>query len=83
MRRQFRLLKDTFDWKCGAIVEEDCDDGTQNFTLKTPVSTNPGSNKLQACRGVVIDNPEWFEEIEPLWVPANLYDKVMEFFKTL
>lgn len=72
MRKRYRLLKDTPELKAGAIVEEDCEDGTQGFT-----AIDRGflvSERQKACaftREVVIDQPDWFEEIIALYIPAN------------
>lgn len=86
MRHKYKLLKDTPCLKAGATLLEDCEDGTQGFTCDSPefiAIPAPYGLSYGYHRAAIVDNPEWFEEIKPLWVPANLYDKVMEFFKTL
>ena len=67
-RRTFKLLKDLPDIKKGALFQEDCDDGTQPYSLFTKDSYK-GSDISVADdiefndRKLVEDAPDWFVEV--------------------
>lgn len=80
MRKRYRLLKDTPAVKKGAIYEEECEDGTQPFRCITPeyVKFKGYEDHRFSTREVIENNPEWFERVEPLYVPASKLAKVRE-----
>ncbi len=67
MRKTFILLKDTPELRKGAILQEDCDAGDQDFSC-----INKGHIKMKDqdgtsySRDVVMKQPNWFEEVEML-----------------
>lgn len=83
MRKRYQLLKDSYDMKKGAIYEEECEDGTQPFRLITKefYKFSPGSTNIISDRAVVENNPEWFREVKPLYVPADKVEAVEKFLE--
>lgn len=80
MKKRYRLLKDTPELKAGAIVEEKCEDGTQDFTCINEkefgnLGLQPG---YYFSRKLVMEQPEWFEEIGLLWLTIEQIKKVKE-----
>lgn len=66
-RKKYILLKDTPELKKGAILEEMCDDGTQDFTVTEGIySEESDRGKITFSRKVVMKQPNWFEEVT-LW----------------
>lgn len=67
MRKKVRLTKNTLEYKKGAIFEEKCDDGTQDFECITPDLVKYPNEHGEYCgeltRGVVEANPKVFEEV--------------------
>lgn len=63
-RRTFRLLKETPTLKKGAIFQEQCDDGTQPYSLieDDHKKANIGEGVIQD-RSLVEDQPKWFVEV--------------------
>lgn len=57
-RRTFRLLKDMPDTKKGALFQEQCEDGTQPYSI-----IQGGDDYTYSNRSTVEDNPEWFVEV--------------------
>ncbi len=73
MRKKYILLKDTPEFKKGAIFEEMCDDGTQDFKLNFSKSnrkyfTKPkdyiGIDNVSIGRETVMKQPKWFRKID-------------------
>lgn len=67
-RRTFRLIKDTDQFIEGALFQEECDDGTQNYILLNRQEYeifNPpiGSSKIVRNRDCIENNPKWFVEV--------------------
>jgi hypothetical protein len=68
-RRTFKLLKETPDAKKGALYQEDCDDGTQDYSLITAEHIKyPASDSLEDfsetySREAVEKQPKWFIEV--------------------
>ena len=82
MRLRYKLLKDTPEFKAGAMFEETSDNG--NFKCITPEFCNPlADTSYWYNRKVVMEQPEWFEEIVPFWTTKSLLGKLEEFIKTL
>lgn len=86
-RETYRLLKDTPELKKGAIVQEMCDDGTQDFR-----SINDSDMKFDGNtdytiydRKAVESQPEWFERVYPAtetaWLNKEEIKKFKEFLK--
>lgn len=66
-RRTFRLLKDTDVLKKGALVQEMCDDGDQDYEL---ISDSDKFEILQSAQAGLVrsrpsveNNPKWFVEV--------------------
>lgn len=82
-RRTFRLLKESLDLKKGAIVQEKCDDGDQDYTvldLKYQKFEDGNYTEIDFSRNTVENNPKWFEEVFPL-VPEYGNKAELEAFK--
>lgn len=66
-RRTFRLLKDTYMVKKGALVQEQCDDGDQDFEVLDKSYCKfdwaDGTEGYQVAREAVLNSPQWFEEV--------------------
>lgn len=80
-RRTFRLLKDTPELEKGALVQEACDDGDQNYILLDFEQmsdatygdwTDYFSGNFALSRDTVEQQPEWFEEVEMTWLPKTV-----------
>lgn len=85
MRRTFKLLKDTPLVKKGAIIQEDCEDGTQPYSWITPEFAK-GEDKVGSIRTrrLVEEAPEWFVEVfavEPAWMTKEELEKYHTFLK--
>lgn len=69
-RRTFRLTKETADLKKGAILQEKCDDGDQDYTVLDEsfikYENEEGRKVVEYPRGAVEKEPKWFEEVLPL-----------------
>lgn len=65
-RRTFRLLKETYEYKKGALFQEMCDDGDQDFEIlgKSALKYDTVANVI--ARSVVTSESKWFEEVFPL-----------------
>lgn len=66
-RRTFRLLKETPEIKKGALFQEKCDDGTQDFTLLdtsfAKYAWQSGNSNTDYPRDAVTKQPKWFVEV--------------------
>ena len=90
MKKKYVLLKDAPDLRKGAILEEDCEDGDQDYHCydkKYIVAWTKewGNNEWGVLYGreVVEAQPDWFEEICYVEVPKKHFAKVQKFVKTL
>lgn len=67
MRRVFRLLKDSPELKAGAIAREKCDNGDQPFEVinarEYAAEDDIYLSGWEYSRKVVLNHPEWFEEV--------------------
>lgn len=86
--KTYILLKNTPELKKGAIMREMCPDGDQDFICINQKEflqkeEDKENGICQYSRFVVMNSPEWFEEIIPLTIPARLATKVAEFIETL
>ena len=83
-RRTFKLLKDTPTLKKGALYQEACDDGTQEYILISP-EFYKGSDNPSGCitdRSMVEKNPDWFVEVfkvTPEYMTREEIDKYHSF----
>lgn len=73
-RRTFRLLKETDVFKKGAIFQEMCDDGDQDYEM---IEGERKFEKPQSCTGQIVKsredvekNPTWYEEV---FNPATMW----------
>jgi hypothetical protein len=83
MRKRYILLKDTPEVKAGAILEEECDEGTQDFKViegKNPLELETGRRVIY-YRKFVIKQPEWFQEVQQLWLTPEEITKVKKILK--
>lgn len=76
-RRTFRLLKDTPEVGKGALVQEACDDGNQEYVLLDGEFLSDATDSdyhdyfdslPNFSRNTVEDQPDWFEEVEMHWL---------------
>lgn len=82
MRKRFVLLKDTAELKKGAILEEKSDDGTQPYiVIQGSANAGEDATLYYYNRAIVETQPEWFEEIQTLWVPSKIAEKVARFLE--
>ena len=64
MRVKYKLLKDTPEIKKGGIVQEQCDDGTQDFEFIGDKKFKVvGSENIVYARKIVTSQPKWFERV--------------------
>lgn len=66
----YRLKKDTLEHKAVTVFIEQCTDGTQDFNLFSPTTHVEGTCVASIKRGLVVDNPTWFEEVKMEYVPV-------------
>ena len=89
MQKKYILLKDAPDIKKGAIFEEGCDGGSQNYFCNKEFARFPGEwakcswHKKEMSRKEIENQPEWFERIEVIEVPLKQAAKVRKFIKSL
>lgn len=80
MRARYILLKDTPELKKGAIVEEKCDNGDQEFaTISTEWNQKEDQGSTLYSRKVVMESPEWFAKVDVLWLTMEQIEKVKKF----
>jgi hypothetical protein len=87
MRKLYRLLKDSPELKKDAILQEDCDNGDQGFSILTKeYLKHSDQGGLSYSRKTVMNSPEWFEEVFDLskifYVTKSELDKVKELLKS-
>lgn len=76
-RRKYILLKETDGYKKGAIFEEECDDGTQDFVLITPEHEKyKDSFSSMKPREQVTNNPKWFAEVTVFYLTKEMVKKL-------
>jgi hypothetical protein len=75
-RKTYKLIKDTPTVKKGAIYQEACDDGTQEYIIldKAFIKDTSGNGQVPIyTRSLVEDAPQWFVEVfqvEPQYMTA-------------
>ena len=80
MRRRFRLLKDSPELKAGAILEEACDKSDQDFNvIQGTFQCDARKRDVTYWREFVLNQPDWFEEVESLWLTTQQIENVMAF----
>lgn len=87
MRKKYKLLKDIHYAKAGTIVEEKCDDGTQDYVVIEAIphgylekaGYRIKEHQYTVGRIIVENSPEFFERIEPLWLTGAQVKKVKKF----
>ncbi len=62
MRKVYILLKDTPELYKGAVLQEQCNDGTQDFECISEESEKFTNTTSVFDRVVVIKSPEWFRK---------------------
>ena len=64
---RYRLLKDSYEVKKGAIFEEYCENGDQDFKCDKKYFKHADAKEqwatLTLTRNTVMKSPEWFERI--------------------
>lgn len=78
-RQRYILLKDTPELRKGAVLEEDCDDGDQGFTVVSQ-EWNQQQDQISVgyTRETVTNAPEWFTELTVLYVTKQQLNKVKD-----
>lgn len=80
MKKRYILLKDTPELKKGAILEEECEDGNQDFQVVSDKwNTQGDQGRPQYTRDVIMQQPEWFEELTWLDIRKSQMKRVREF----
>lgn len=78
-RRTFKLIKDTPTLTKGAILQEACDDGTQEYVLlSSDFDKDHGSQPSIYNRALVEEQPSWFVEVfavEPQYMTREELDQ--------
>lgn len=87
MRRTFKLLKDTDILKKGALFQEMCDDGDQDYVLLDDAFRRfeyPHS-AVRCVRGrdAIENNPKWYIEVFPMVSEYGTKEEVNAFKKFL
>lgn len=83
-RRTFRVIKDTPEFKKGALLQEMCDDGDQDYTLLThEYAVDKDQYTFQYTRVVVEKNPKFFVEVFPIVPEWGTKEEVAKFKKFL
>lgn len=78
-RKRYILLKDTPELRANAIVEEICDNGDQDYAvISKDWCQKDDQNQTQYTRKVVMESPDWFEEITPLYLTKKQFEKVKQ-----
>lgn len=83
-KRTFKQLKEDATLKAGALWQEECEDGTQPYSMITPESfksTGESSYSIDT-RSLVEDNPTWFVEVfkvEPEYMTQEELDRYHTF----
>jgi hypothetical protein len=70
MRKKYILLKDCPELKKGAILEEKCDNGNQDYRCIT-IETHrkfPDQREVIYSRDTIMKNPTWFKEIKQIHI---------------
>lgn len=81
-RKKFVLTKESPELFKGAIMEEMCDNGTQDFKCITPQYVKRGSGyDIKYDRKTVMEQPKWFEEVGIMYVAKKKFEKVMKLIK--
>lgn len=64
-RKTYKLLKDSPMVSKGALFQEDCDDGTQPYSLitKEHIKGSVGGKHSVMDRSLIEDQPTWFTEV--------------------
>lgn len=86
-RATYRLIRDTPNCKKGAIVQEKCDDGTQDFIMLNAETHMKHRFENQESvpvvpRGSVEKEPKWFERVypgTPEWMTQEELDEFAEY----
>ena len=83
MKRQFIQLKDSPTCKKGAIFEEKCEGGNQDFELISNHEKFPDGGGVYSPRVAMLKQPEWYQEIFQIPVPKRYVLKVKKYVKSL
>lgn len=82
-RRTFKQIKESDTVKKGAIWQEACDDGTQEYVLLDPTYHKAGERVMIEARHLVEGQPKWFEEVFPATENWLTKDELAAFKKWL
>lgn len=84
MKKKYILLKESPELKKGAIVEEKCEDGGQDYMcIDKKFQKVKDQNTTYYTNKTVETQPEWFQEICQVEVPKEHIVKVEKFIKSL
>lgn len=81
MRKKYMLLKDSFDLKKGAVLEED----GEKYRCITPEKIKYAEYRedYTLFKQIVINNPKWFKEVTIMYVAKEQVKKVEKFLQKL
>jgi len=84
MKKRYILLKDSVEYKKGAVFEEMCEDGTQDFRCINKKYTKlPVGSNWTYPRKLVTNQEDWFIELKPVWTRVKFFKKVKEYRNSL
>ena len=79
MKKQYILLKDSPELKKGAILVEEYDEGNQDFNCLDRSSWKQKDidfEEVVYSRNTIMKNPDWFQEIYPVYLTKEQLKKV-------
>lgn len=82
MKKRFILLKDSPELKAGAVLEEKYEN-SGNYICITPSESHKFSDQKECfySRQVVMENPEWFEEVSMVYLTKKQLSKFKKLIK--
>lgn len=84
MRETYILLKDSPELKKGALIQEECDDGDQDFRcINEPEYKKEKDDDVDILysRAVVENNPDWFQKVIVVTVSVDEKKKIEKLLK--
>lgn len=78
-RRTFRLLKEDIELEKGALVQEKCDDGNQEFIILSGKKKICGDDRTWYSRATVLKQPEFFVEVFPVIPEYATKEEIKQF----
>lgn len=85
MKKRYILLKDGPELKKGAILEEKCEDGNQDYKCINIKEFSQGRGVEERgvihYKDIIEKQPEWFEEVGLMWLTMEQIKKVKTLLK--